>query len=191
VSSATTFGVEDLMKLHRGFVQRGEGKRLGRLIKIVLGDVPAGVPLNISPKELSREGRTLDWFDQGPIVSLSPGDIDLLVTTPVLPLPDKPDPDFVAPVSTQEEIEAATEWRAPKAPLVRQIPEDRGARRMRGTNTLLFEPVYQVLFRLIGVSGFGWIQAIADPASPTVLTFVWDFDRSEGFFYGGRFTVNL
>lgn len=195
MSSATTFGVEDLMKLHRGFVQRGEGKRLGRMVKIVLGEVPRGVPLNLSSEEILREGRTLDWFDQGPLIGLSPGDVDLLVSTPVTPLPDKPDSSFRPNAATQEQIERAIattgKWTPVKAPLVPQIPEARGARRIKGSNILLFEPVHQVLFRPIGINVFGCVQALEDPASQTVMTFVWDFDSGSGFFYGGRFLVKI
>lgn len=195
MSSATTFGVEDLMKLHRGFVQRGEGKRLGRMIKIVLGEIPRDVPLNLSKEEITREGRTLDWFDQGPLLGLSPADVDLLVVSPMNPLPDKPDPKYIAPVVSEEDIKKSFDttgkWAPPKAPLVRQLPEDRGARRIKGTNILLFEPVHQVLFRPIGVNVFGCVQALPDPASSTVFTFVWNFDEGQGYFYGGRFLVKI
>lgn len=195
MSSATTFGVGDLMQLHRGFIQRGEGRRLGRMIKIVLGEVPREVPLNLSNEEIQREGRTLDWFDQGPLIGLSPSDVDLLVTSPMSPLPSKPDPAFHAPAVTQAEIDrsfATTgKWTPAKAPLVAQLPEDRGARRIKGTNVLLFEPVHQVLFRPIGVSVFGCVQMLSDPASSTVPTFVWDFDEGHGYFYGGRFIVKI
>jgi len=189
MGGATVFGVEDLMKLHRGFVDRGEGRRLGRLVKIVLGEVPAGVPLNLSREEILREGRTLDWFDRGPLIGLSPGDADLLVTSQVPPLPPKPDASFIAPTLTQQEIESGK--RAAKAPLVPQVPEDRGARRIKGTNILLFEPVHQVLFRPIGINVFGCVEAYSDQTSGTVLTFVLDFDTGSGYFYGGRFTVKI
>jgi len=195
MSSATTFSVEDLMKLHRGFVQRGEGKRLGRIVKIVLGELPKGVPLNLSKEEIAEEGRTLDWFEQGPLLGLSPGDVDLLVTSPVTPLPKKPQPGFRPRAATQEEIErsiqATGSFSPERAPLVAQLPEDRGARRLRGTNTLLFEPVHQILFRPVGVNVFGCVEAYADPWSGTLLTFVWDFDKGDGFFYGGRFRVKM
>jgi len=183
------------MKLHRGFVQRGEGKRLGRMIKIVLGEVPRGVPLNLSEEEITREGRTLDWFDQGPLLGLSPADVDLLVVSPMNPLPPKPDPAFRASAVSQEDIEKAIaesgKWAPAKAPLVPQLPEDRGARRIKGTNILLFEPVHQVLFRPIGVNVFGCVAALPDPGSSTVLTFVWNFDEGQGYFYGGRFLVKI
>lgn len=195
MSSATTFGVEDLMKLHRGFVQRGEGKRLGRMVKIVLGEIPRDVTLNLSQEEILREGRTLDWFDQGPMLGLSPADVDLLVTSPMNPLPHKPDPAFRASAVSQQEIEKAIEatggWRPEKAPLVAQLPEDRGARRIKGTNILLFEPVHQVLFRPIGINVFGCVQALPDPGLRTVMTFVWNFDEGQGYFYGGRFIVKI
>jgi hypothetical protein len=195
MSSATVFGVEELMKLHRGFVQRGEGRRLGRLVKIVLGEVPKDVPLNLSAEEITLEGRTLDWFDRGPLLGLSPADVDLLVTTPIVPLPDKPKPGFVAPAVTQQEIDKSIaetgKWQPMKPPLIPQLPEDRGARRIKGTHILLFEPVHQVLFRPIGINVFGCVQAYPDPGSATVLTFVWDFDQAAGYFYGGRFTVKI
>lgn len=195
MGGATVFGVEDLMKLHRGFIQRGEGRHLGRLVKIVLGEVPSGVPLNLSRDEIALEGRTLDWFDQGPLIGLSPGDVDLLVRSPMFPLPKKPKPGFIAPSATQEEIEksiAATGgWQPTRAPLVDQIPEDRGARRIKGSNILVFEPVYQVLFRPIGVNVFGCVQAHDDPGSASKMTFLWDFDEGSGYFYGGRFSVKI
>lgn len=195
MSSATVFGVEDLMKLHAGLVQRGEFRRIGRLVKIVLGEIPADVKLNLSRDEIVREGRTLDWFDQGPLLGLSQGEVDLLVTTPVTPLPDKPDSSFRASEATQQEIERAIsdtgKWRPQTAPLVKQIPEDRGARRIKGSHILVFEPVFQVLFRPVGVNVFGCVQAFDDPGSSTKMTFLWDFDRGRGFFYGGRFLVKI
>jgi hypothetical protein len=195
MGSATVFSVEDLMKLHRGFVLRGEGRRLGRLVKIILGEVPAGVALNIPERELLTEGRTLEWFDQGPLIGLSPGDVDLLVTTPLPSLPDKPDSSFVAPMATQEQIEKAIassgKWGPAKAPLVRQIPEDRGARRIKGSNILVFEPVHQVLFRPIGINVFGEVHALEDDSSATKMTFLWDFDSGSGYFYGGRFLIKI
>lgn len=193
MSSATTFGFEELVKLHRGFIARGEGKRLGRMIKIVLGEVPRDVPLSLSKAEITREGRTLDWFDQGPLLGLSPGDVDLLVTSPLPPLPAKPDAAFVSAEVTQAEITRAVErhgkWNPPRAPLVAQKPEDRGARRIRGTNMLVFEPVYQVLFRPIGVQVFGCVQGMS--AAGTEFSFCWDFDTGNGYFYGGRFIVKI
>ncbi len=195
MGSATVFGVEELMKLHRGFVQRGEGKRLGRMVKIVLGEVPRDVPLNLLPEEIAAEGRTLDWFDQGPLIGLSPADVDLLVTTPIVPLPDKPKPGFHSPAVSQQDIDRAIattgKWSPAKAPLVRQVPEDRGARRIKNSNILVFEPVHQVLFRPIGINVFGCVQAFEDPGSTTKMTFLWDFDNGNGYFYGGRFVVKL
>jgi hypothetical protein len=193
MSSATIFGVEDLMKLHRGFVQRGEGKVLGRIVKIVLGEVPQGVPLKISPREITREGRTLDWFGQGPMLGLSPQDVDLLVRSPMTPLPPKPDADWEQPIATQAEIERAIsetgKFVPAQAPLVEQKAEDRGARRIKGTNILIFEPVYQVLYRPVGFNTFGCVQGIEDQNLASVFTFVWNFDDGTGYFYGGRFMV--
>lgn len=193
--AATVFSFEDALKLHDGFVQRGQYRRLGRMIKIVLGEVPQGVPLKLAPEEIAREGRTLDWFDSGPLLGLSPGDVDLLLLSPVFPLPDKADATWKAPLVEQSEIEKAVaehgKWAPPKPPLVKQIPEDRGARKVRGANILLFEPVHQVLFRPEGVNVFGEIAAMPDPGSATLLTFAWNFDSGRGYFYGGRFRVDI
>lgn len=187
MSSATVFTVGDLMKLHRGFVQRGEYRRLGRIVTIVLGEVPKDVTLRISKEEILREGRRLDWLGTGPLLGIGPGDVDLLVLSQMPPLPRKPDASFLAPVLTQAEIESGK--RPQRAPLVDQLPEDRGARRMKGTNILLFEPVYQVLYRPIGTNVFGCVNAVSDAASATVPTFVWDFDAAAGYFYGGQWRV--
>lgn len=193
--AATVFSFEEALKLHRGFVERMQYRRLGKMIKIVLGEVPSGVPLNLSPEEIAREGRTLDWFDEGPLLGLSPGDVDLLLLSPVFPLPDKPDPTWKAPLTTQEEIEKAVtsggKWAPPKAPLVKQLPEARGARKVKGANILLFEPVHQILFRPEGVNVFGEIAAMPDPGSATLLTFAWNFDDGRGYFYGGRFRISI
>ena len=193
--SATMFSVEELMKLHRGFIDRAQFRRLGRMIAIVLGPVPKDVPLQLAPEEIAREGRRLDWFGQGPLLALSPADVDLLVVSPVYPLPDKPDPTWKAPISSQQEIDRAVsqfgKWTRPSAPFVKQLPEHRGARRIVGTNILLFEPVHQVLFRPEGVNVFGCIEAMTDPGSATVMTFVWNFDDGRGYFYGGRFRVEI
>lgn len=193
--SATVFSFEEALKLHDGFVGRMQYRRLGRMIKIVLGEVPSDVPLRLSPEEIAKEGRTLDWFDEGPLLGLSPGDVDLLLLSPVYPLPDKADPAWKAPLVPQEEIELAVAtdgvWRPPQPPRVNQIPEDRGARKVRGANILLFEPVHQILFRPEGVNVFGEIAAIPDPGSATLLTFAWNFDDGRGYFYGGRFRVEI
>lgn len=193
--SATVFSIEDLMKLHRGFITRGTFRRLGKMIKIVLGEVPRDVTLQLSPEEIAKEGRTLDWFEQGPLLGISPGDVDLLVASPVYPLPDKPDPTFQPRIATQEEIDASVaahgKWVPPRARLVKQLPEARGARRIKGTNILIFEPVHQILFRPEGVNVFGEVVAMPDPGSATLLTFAWNFDDGCGFFYGGRFRVEI
>lgn len=194
MGSATTFGVEELMKLHRDFIARGQFRRLGKMIKIVLGEVPRDVPMNLSQAEILTEGRTLDWFEQGPLIALSPSDVDLLVVSPVPALPDKVEPGWIRPTATQEEIDRSIAekgiWKPAPAPLVRQIPENRGARRIRGTNILLFEPVYQVLFRPEGTNVFGAVQAVGE-SNGTVMTFVWNFDDANGYFYGGRFVVKI
>jgi len=195
MGSATVFSVEDLMKLHREFVERGAGRRLGKMIKIVLGEVPRDVPLRLSKKEILTEGRTLDWFGQGPLLGLSPGDVDLLVYSSLAPLPDKPEPGWTPPEVSQRTIERAVardgKWTPLRAPLVKQLPEDRGARRIKGTNVLLFEPVHQVLFRPEGINVFGCVGATTDESSGTVPTFVWNFDEGRGYFYGGRFRVEI
>lgn len=194
MGSATVFGVEELMKLHREFIARGQFRRLGKMIKIVLGEVPVDVPLNLTRAEILTEGRTLDWFERGPLIGLSPADVDLLVVSPLPSLPDKSQPGWVQPQATQEEIDHAIAtqgtWTAARAPLVKQLPEDRGARKMKGANILLFEPVHQVLFRPEGTNVFGSIRAVGE-SNATVMTFVWNFDDGNGYFYGGRFLVNI
>jgi hypothetical protein len=194
MGSATVFGVEELMKLHRDFVSRGQYRRLGKMIKIVLGEVPKGVPMNLSREEILTEGRTLDWFEHGPLIALSPSDIDLLVVSPLPALPKKAQPGWIRPQATQAEIDRAMreqgKWTPAQAPLVTQLPEDRGARRMKGTNILLFEPVHQVLFRPEGTNIFGCVEAVGE-SNATVMTFVWNFEDGSGYFYGGRFLVKI
>lgn len=191
--SASTFSLVELLDVHRGFIRRGEGRRLGRLVKIVLAELPKDVQLGISDKERITEGRTLDWFNQGPLLSLSPGDIDLLVTTPVVPLPKKPQPGWIPPAKTQEEIEreirATGKFTPAAAPMIEQRPEDRGCTRIKGTTMLCFEPVHEILYRPVGVQVWGSVRAITDQGSGTKMAFLWDVKSGEGFFYGGRFQV--
>jgi len=193
MGSATVFSFEELVKLHDEFVRGARFRRLGRLIKLVLGEVPAGVALNLCAEEITREGRTLDWFDAGPAIGMSPGDVDLLALSPVPPLPDKPHPAWKPTEISEAEIKLAIDatgkWTPPRAPLVRQLPEDRGARRVRGTNILLFEPVHQALFRPEGTNVFGCVTGLT--YGETVPTFAWDFDNGHGYFYGGRWLVKI
>ncbi len=191
--SATTFSLVELLDVHRGFIRRGEGRRLGRLVKIVLAELPKDVQLGISDKERLTEGRTLDWFNQGPLLALSPGDIDLLVTSPVVPLPKKPQPGWMPAAKTQEEIEreikATGKFTPPQAPMIEQRPEDRGCTRIKGTTMLCFEPVHEVLYRPVVVQTWGSVHALTDQGSGTKMAFLWDVKTGEGFFYGGRFQV--
>jgi hypothetical protein len=191
--SATAFRLDELIELHRGFIKRGEGRRLGRLVKIVLAELPKGVTLGISDAERLQEGRTLDWFNRGPLLALSPGDIDVLVTSQVEPLPKKPQPGYKPETKTQQQIEAeirATgKFTPPQAPLVEQRPEDRGCTRIKGTTMLCFEPVHEILYRPSVVQTWGSILATTDQATGTHMAFVWDIRMGEGFFYGGRFQV--
>lgn len=193
MGSATVFSFEELVKLHDEFLRKAQFRRLGRLIKLVLGEVPTGVPLNLHPIEIAREGRTLDWFDSGPAIGMSPGDIDLLTLSPVPPLPDKPDPAWIAPEIDEHTIKAVIDehgkWSPPRAPLVKQLPEDRGARRIRGSDILLFEPVHQALFRPEGTNVFGCVSGFS--FGQTVPTFAWNFYTGRGYFYGGRWSVKL
>ena len=193
MGSATVFSFDDLVKLHDEFLSKARFHRLGRLIKLVLGEVPSGVPLNLHPIEIAREGRTLDWFDVGPAIGMSPGDVDLLTLSPVPPLPDKPDPAWkpeeVSEKAIKEAIDATGKWAPPRAPLVKQLPEDRGARRIRGSNILLFEPVHQALFRPEGTNVFGCVTGYS--FGDTVPTFAWNFDTGRGYFYGGRWIVKI
>jgi hypothetical protein len=192
--SSTVFGVTDLIDLHRGFIRRGEGRKLGRMVKIVLAELPKDVALGISDVERLTEGRTLDWFERGPLLSLSPGDVDILVTTQIPPLPKKPQPGWKAELVPQAKIEELVrttgKFTPPQAPLVDQRPEDRGCTRIKGTNLLCFEPVHEILYRPIFVQTWGAIRAVSDSSSGTKMAFLWDFATGEGFFYGGRFVID-
>jgi hypothetical protein len=192
MSSATTFTLVDLIKLHRGFVGRGEYQRIGRLVKIVLAELPKGVDIGIPAIEIEKEGRTLDWFEKGPMLGLSPGGVDLLITSPIPELPKKPKPGFVPPMATQEEIERQVretgKFTPATAPLVDQRPEDRGCTRVKGTTLLSFEPVHEVLFRAIGPIPT-WGHAIGQTVGETKPAFLWDYVSNEGFFYGGSFRL--
>ena len=192
--SATAFRLDELIELHRGFRNRGEGRRLGRLVKIVLAELPKGVELGITEAERLSEGRTLDWFDRGPLLALSPADIDLLVISQIEPLPKKPKPGWKPEQKTQEQIEAEVhatgKFTPSQAPLVEQRPEDRGCTRIKGTSMICFEPVHELLYRPVGpIPTWGSVLAKTDQANGTHMAFVWDIRMGEGFFYGGRFQV--
>lgn len=192
--SSGVFQLSELLEIHRGFTRRGEGRRLGRMVKIVLAELPKDVQLAISDKERLTEGRTLDWFARGPLIALSPGDVDLLVTTPLEALPKKPQPGWIPQQKTQEQIEreikATGKFTPPQAPMVEQRPEDRGCTRIKGTTMLCFEPVHEILYRPNTLMPtWGTIRAVTDQGSGTKMAFLWDVATGEGFFYGGRFIV--
>jgi hypothetical protein len=191
--SASAFSLVELLDVHRGFIRRGEGRRLGRLVKIVLAELPKNLALGISDKERLTEGRTLDWFNQGPLLALSPGDIDLLVTSQLVPLPKKPQPGWIPQNKTQEEIEgeikATGKFTPAQAPMIEQRPEDRGCTRIKGTSMLCFEPVHEILYRPVAIQTWGSVRAVTDQGSGTKMAFLWDVATGEGFFYGGRFQI--
>ena len=171
---ATAFTLEDQLKLQRERVQRGEFTPLGRLVKVIL-EPARDAPL--PPREQTRVvGVSMDWQRLGPTLGLSLDQRDLLIISPVPPLPRIPD----------------VTWKPAKAgddaPLIEQRYENFTNARVKNSTFLVFSPVAQILFRMLSAPAFRMIKGSAG-FDGTQLTLLIDPTTGEGHFYGGRFII--
>jgi hypothetical protein len=165
--------IEDRLKIQRERVQRAEFLPLGKLITVVLE--PAR-DANLPPRDQTKVwGVRLDWMGMGPMLGLSLDQQDLLITTPVPPLPKIVDPQWKPTDSVEP-------------PYISQPLEERASGRLRGTNFVVLQPVAQILYRMAGNPAFRMISGQAG-ADGTHLALLIDPSSGQGHFYGGRFII--
>ena len=183
---ATALTLEDVLKLQRERVRRGEFTLLGRLVKVVL-EPARNAPL--PPREQTRVlGVSLDWQDIGPTLGLSFDQQDLLIVAPVPPLPKIADPTWKPPLGVDTYGAPLPGFTPQAPPLIEQRYENFTNARVRNSTFLVFSPVAQVLFRMLSAPAFRIIKGSAG-FDGTQLTLLIDPTTGEGHFYGGRFII--
>jgi len=194
---ATAFTLEDQLKLQRERVQRGEFTPLGRLVKVIL-EPARDAPL--PPREQTRVvGVSMDWQRLGPTLGLSLDQQDLLIISPVPPLPRIPDVTWKAPPFPQVRdpnwkstgpapLIVDPSYKAPDAPLIEQRYENFTNARVKNSTFLVFSPVAQILFRMLSAPAFRMIKSSAG-FDGTQLTLLIDPTTGQGHFTGGRFII--
>jgi len=172
-TAVVQLSIEDRLKIQRERVQRGEFLALGKLITIVLE--PAR-DANLPPRDQTKVwGVRLDWMGMGPMLGLSLDQQDLLISTPVPPLPKIVDPQWMPGDSVEP-------------PLIEQRFEDRASGRLRNTTFMVFQPVAQILYRMAGNPAFRMIRG-QDGPDGTHFALLIDAFSGQGHFYGGRFII--
>jgi len=204
----------DVLKYQNDLVRTGKCFPLGRMQKIALAPAAGWQPRPDDPI-MSRYGRFIELRDNFLPIAHSPDRSMILVTAPLLDkegrveLPDLPDPTWVRPQPTQEEIEGfdvvdpvtgAKHREFPKrdpakfAP--RMVPQrlvDRAEGFLTGTNFLVFSPVISIVFqpehdgKLLGDTWL--IEAKYSPADGTHPTLLVDRSTGETHFFGGLYSI--
>ena len=174
--TTTTFSVEDRLTVQRDCVRQGKYMPLGRLVCVVL---EAARDANTPPRDITKVyGVRMDWLSTGPLIGVSLDFHDLLIATPLPPLPKIPNPAWVPSGNG-----------GAKTPYIEQRWEDFASGRLRGTNFLLFQPVAQILYRPANIPAFRIIKAETDLADGTKLALLVDPVNGQAHFYGGRFSI--
>lgn len=173
MGTMAVLSIEDRLKVQRERVQRGEFLPLGKLIAVVLE--PAR-DANLPPRpETKVWGVRMDWMGQGPMLGLSLDQQDLLITTPVPPLPKIADPQWKPGDSAE-------------IPMIEQRFEDRASGRLRNTSLMVFQPVPQILYRMAGSPAFRIIRGEGGPDGSQFAMLI-DAQSGQGHFFGGRFII--
>jgi hypothetical protein len=204
----------DILKYRNDLVRTGKYFPLGRMQKIALAPAKGWAP-NPSDPIMSRYGRFIELRDSFLPIAHSPDRSMILVTAPLLnaagrvELPDLPDPTWVRPTPTKEEIEGVdvvdpatgkTHREFPKRDparfqprMVKQSLFDRAEGFLSGTNFLIFSPVVSIVFqpeqdgKMIG--DMWLIQAKYNAADNTHPTLLVDRGTGETHFFGGVYQI--
>lgn len=226
MGATLTMTPADILKYQSDLVRTGKCLPLGRMNKIAIG--PSD-DFRQAPADafIAKYGRLIDFRDRFLPISQSLDHGMILVTAPMLGrdgrvgLPDVPDPAWMAPPRSKEEIEGIErvhnghKYRVSpgdKDPYTREIVpgldssryqaqmlpqrlEDRTDVLLEGTNFLVFSPVLYITFQpeLAGeLAGTVWtIDCLPNPADRTLMTLLVDRQTGETHFFGGRFDIRM
>lgn len=217
-----TMATADILKFQNDLARTGKVEPLGRMQKIAIGPNAAWNP-RVEDVILQKIGRFIELRDQPLPLAQSVDRSMLIVTAPLIhkvsgrvELPDLPDPNWVAPPPTKEEIEGVEVIKEIKDPKtgkvlsrqkVREFPQGlaRNARMLKqdlaaraegileGTNFLVFSPVLHITFqpeinkRMIGDA---WvINCKFDPSTQTHMALLVDRGTGETHFFGGSYEI--
>lgn len=224
MGAALTMTPADILKYQSELVRTGKGLPLGRMIKIAIG--PSD-DFRQTPADgfIKKYGRLIDLRDRFLPIAQSADRTMILVTAPLrgrdgrVGLPDVPDPEWVAPPRSKEEMEGVervhngrkyrispgdkdpyTGQIVPgvdvsryKARMLPQLLRDRTDVMLEGTNFLIFAPVVHIAFQpeLGGeLAGTVWtIDCLPNPADRTLMTLLVDERTGETHFFGGLFDI--
>jgi hypothetical protein len=216
VATATRSTPADILKYQNELVRTGKCIPLGRMQKIAIGPNASYTPPEHDPI-IRKYGRFIDLREQLLPIAQSVDKSMILITAPLVDrtgrvgLPDLPDPEWVAPARSKEEIEGVKKRRAdgteyyesvavdparfqPK--MIPQRLEDRTNEALdNDQNILVFQPVEYFTFqpeikgRLVGDA---WrVKCVPDnstsPATHTALLV--DRRTGEAHFFGGLFDI--
>jgi hypothetical protein len=195
-------------------IRTGNLESLGRMQKIAIGPNASYVaPPNPDPV-LAKFGRFIELRDK-PLPLAQTRDRSMLLVPGVLldstgrvSLPDLPDPNWIAPPPTQEEIEGVQVFDQTLQRMVtkfptdsprshpRMIPQsllDRAESRLQGTNYLVFSPVIGITFqpeinkRMVGDAWL--IDCRFNHADRTSMALLIDEKTGEIHFFGGCYEI--
>lgn len=222
MTTGTVATPADILKFQNDAVRTGNFEPLGRMQKISIGP-NAGWQPRTDDAILQKFGRFIELRDQPLPIAQTRDRSMLLVCAPLLnkvtgrvELPDLPDPNWVAPAPTREEIEGVEVTKAITDPAtgktitqkIREFPKDsprahakmlkqdlvaRAEGFLEGTNFLIFSPVIRITFQPEinkRMMGDAWvIECKHDPATRTDTALLVDRATGEMHFFGGRYEI--
>lgn len=223
-SRTMTMTPADILTYQSELIRTGKALPLGRMAKIAIGpsDDFRQPPADAFVK---KYGRLIDLRDRFLPIAQSMDHSMILVMAPLVQrdgrvgLPDVPDPDWIAPPASKEEVtgierihngkkyrvmpgtkdpitgqmvELANE-NSRTARMIPQLLRDRTDVSLEGTNYLVFSPVLYIAFQpeLGGeMAGTVWtIDCLPNPADRTLMALLVDERTGETHFFGGRFDI--
>ena len=203
----------DILKIQNEFVRTGNFEPVGRMQKIAIGANAKYIAPENDPI-IARNGRFIELRDRPLPIGQSRDRSLLLICSPLIDrstgyvaLPDLPDPNWIPPPPTKEEVEGVqvydvnakrmvTKFPESTARQARMIPqrlEDRAEGILENTNFLIFSPVIGISFqpeinsRMIGDAWL--IECRHDAATRTDMALLIDRQTGEAHFYGGAYEI--
>lgn len=161
--------LSDTLKRHAERIRKGAYIDLGRL-EICFLHLDATEKTPAPGTDIF--GRSLNWLQGGPKISLSANGDEIYVTSPALALP---------------EVEYPDGRRGP------QRESDRTDKQVEGTGLLIFQPVRELYLNPFDKNyelqhGYMHIRFSADMMGRSGV-FLWNPSTGEAFVYGGRFEI--
>lgn len=211
--TTATMDAAAILKYQNDLIRTGDYETLGKMQKIAVGPhgsyiAPANDPI------ISKFGRFIELRGRPLPIAQSRDRSMLLVpalmvaTDGRVGLPDLPDPNFIPPPATKEEIEGVEVLDKNTGRMVRKFPEtsarsavrmlpqrleDRAEGRLEKTNFLVFSPVLRITFqpeinnRMVGDA---WvIECKFNNADRTHVALLVDQKTGETHFFGGAFEI--